>query len=66
MKTLHRRFLECYNPNKRSNTDRRKKVAWAVFSYYDERGDEYRRSFEQPQNTPEQTFWTVAPETITI
>jgi len=54
-----------FDSNKRSALDRRKKVSWAVFSYIDEAtGDEYRKSFEAPVNTPENKFWEIAPKTI--
>jgi len=62
MKT--RNHLEKYEDNKRDNNDRRKKVAWAVFSYIDENNIEFRKSFTAPAGTPEKDFWDIAPKQI--
>ncbi len=62
---LQRHRLEKYNPCKRDIKDSRKKIAWAVFSYLDENGVEYRRSYTAPCNTPENYFWGKAPKQIT-
>jgi hypothetical protein len=65
MSHLIRQSLEIYNPNKRDHSDRRKKVAYAVFSYYDrDTNHEYRKSFTAPVNTPENKFWDIAPRII--
>jgi len=61
---LTRQYLEKYEPAKRFSTDRRQKRAWAVFSYFDENGHEYRRAFWADKNTPENDFWNIAPDII--
>ena len=61
---LTRGSLEIYEESKRDPNDRRRRIAWAVFSYYDENGIEYRKSFKAPQMTPESEFWTIAPLTM--
>jgi hypothetical protein len=66
MKTLTRGGICLYEANRRDNIDRRRKVAWAVFSYFDEDGNEYRRSFTLMVDTPESIFMKIAPLTISI
>ena len=63
---LTRYQLEHYDPNKRSVKDRRKRCAWAVFSYLARDGTEFRKAFTAPPNTPEEWFLGLAPETIKI
>jgi hypothetical protein len=64
---LIRKHLEKYEHSRRNIADRRKKVAWAVFSYVEiDTGYEYRKSFTAPANTPEMKFWDIAPQTITL
>lgn len=62
---LERHQLETYNPETRDFKDRRRIVARAVFSYLDENGNEYRKSFTAQPNTPETEFWNIAPKSIT-
>ena len=57
--------MEKYEPCKKDPKDRRKKVSWAVFSYFNERGEEYRRAFTMSINTPEIAFFDIAPITLT-
>ena len=59
-----RKFMEKYDPSKRDTKDLRKRHAWAVFSYVDEHGNEYRKSFTLPVNSPESDFWKIAPNVI--
>jgi hypothetical protein len=61
-KILRRNFLEKYEANRRAIKDRRKRIAWAVFSYLDENNVEYRKAFEAPAGTPENDFWDIAPK----
>lgn len=63
---LTRNHLEIYNPCQKDNNDRRKKITKAVFSYFDEQGIEYRRSFTASVNTPETDMWLLAPEKLVI
>jgi len=67
MKNLYRRSLVKYKDNTRDHKDRRKKIAYAVFSYFDSPygGIEYRKSFTAKPGTPEADFWEIAPEIIT-
>jgi hypothetical protein len=65
MSHLIRKSLEKYDHSRRDSKDRRKKVAWAVFSYYErDTGQEYRKSFTAPADTPESKFWDIAPRII--
>lgn len=68
MKTLVKNKLEKFDCKKRSTKDKRKKVAWAVFSYFDRNNPahEYRKSFEAPLGTSESEFWEISPNTITV
>lgn len=60
-----RKHLEQYNPNKPDANHRRKRTAYAVFSYIEQdTHHEYRKAFTAPANTPEREFWQIAPETI--
>lgn len=59
MKT--RNHLEKYEENTRDFKDKRKKVSRAVFSYFDEQGIEYRKSFVAIPYTPENEFFKIAP-----
>lgn len=62
---LMRNYLEKYDPSRRDSADRRKKVAWAVFSYIErDTSHEYRKAFTAPANTPEMKFWDIAPRII--
>jgi len=62
---LIRNKLEIYMDSKRDTKDRRKKVAWAVFSYINKsNNDEHRISFTAKVNTPETEFWNIAPKRI--
>ena len=63
---LKRYHLEIFDENKRDVHDRRKKCAWAVFSYQDENGIEYRRSFTAPSFTTELKMWDIAPKEINL
>ena len=65
MNTLVRRHLEIFHPNRRDTNDKRKKVAWAVFSYIEQgTGYEYRKSFTAKVGTKESEFFNIAPLTI--
>ena len=65
--TFKRHQLEKYDPCKRDPDDKRKFIAWAVFSYIDtDTGDEYRKSFKSKANTPEMTFWKMSPEVLNL
>ena len=67
MKKLIRQSLIKYDDNRRDIKDRRKKVAWAVFSYIElNTGIEYRKAFTAPVGTPELKFWNIAPKEIKI
>jgi hypothetical protein len=60
-----RNKLEKFEDNKRDTNDRRKKIAWAVFSYIDTNtGHEFRKSFTAKVGTPESEMWNIAPKTI--
>jgi len=59
MKTRHQ--LEQYVDYARDTYDQRKKVSYAVFSYLDEQGTEYRKRFTSVPYTPEIDFWKIAP-----
>ena len=61
-----RRYMEIYDPKKRSRNDKRTFVTWAVFSYFTESGIEYRRSCEAPINTPESDMWNLLPNEIIV
>ena len=61
---LFRNKLEKYHPDARDIQDNRKKISYAVFSYFDENNIEYRKKFIQPKNTPEMKFWDIAPKII--
>jgi len=63
---LTRYHLEHYDPNHVMVNDRRKRCAWAVFSYLARDGTEFRKAFTAPTGTPESWFWELAPETIKI
>jgi len=63
--TLTRRYLEKFDCNRKGKGgDFRKRGAWAVFSYYDENGAEYRKAFWGKANIQEDEMWNVAPERI--
>ena len=64
MITIYRKHLEMYNPETRDIQDNRKKISKAVFSYYDDNNNEYRKSFTGPVNMPEAEYWNIAPKTI--
>lgn len=60
-----RKHLEIYQSRKRGlYGDYRKMGAWAVFSYVDENGDEFRKAFWAKAGTTEEEFWKSAPEEI--
>jgi hypothetical protein len=61
---LTRRYLVKYHEKARSNEDRRKKGSMAIFSYYDNQGNEYRKGFFVNKKVPEAQFWNIAPEII--
>lgn len=61
-----RKNLEVYDPNKKTFKDMRKKMAYAVFSYFTHEGWEYRRSFWAEKGTTEQQFWEIAPTKIKV
>jgi hypothetical protein len=61
---LFRGSLEQYNEKRKDVKDKRKYVAWAVFSYFDEKGIEYRKSFTAKVLTSELEFFSIAPEII--
>lgn len=61
---LKRGKLEKFDPEHKSPNDKRKKETWAVFSYFDEDGQEYRKSFTAPANTHELTMWKISPQII--
>ena len=63
---IYRKYLERYNPDKKDIQDNRKKISFAVFSYYSETGEEYRKSFKATKNTPENYFWDIAPKVMEI
>ena len=58
---LYRKHLEIYKPITKDNNDRRIKISFAVFSYLDDNGIEYRKKFTDKPNTPEVNFWQIAP-----
>ena len=65
MAKLVRNRLEIYDAKRKDTKDKRKKVAWAVFSYIEEgTGDEYRKAFTAKAGTPETEMWKLAPKTI--
>jgi len=66
MNILTRHQLEIYDPDTRDYKDWHKKIARAVFSYFDKNGIECHKSFTAPQNTPECNFWHIAPKTMSI
>ena len=66
MSLLIRRYLEKYEPETKDVFDKRKKISLAVFSYFDELGNEYRKSFKSKPNEPEKNFWEIAPKTLLI
>jgi len=72
MKTLvkneiaYRMFLEKYDENKKDIFERRKKFAYAVFSYKTKTGIEFRKAFTAPSFTPENEFFKIAPEEIKV
>lgn len=55
-----------YQERRRDPMDGRRFVAWAVYSYYDDAGIEYRRSFTARPETSPETFDGIASDTITI
>lgn len=61
---LYRHQLEIYHPDTKDIRDNRKKIAIAVFSYFDEDNIEYRKKFTGLKNTPELKFWDIAPKII--
>lgn len=64
--SITRHSLVKYHENTRDINDRRRKIAKAVFSYYDKNGIEYRKSFTLPAFTHENKFWEIAPEVICL
>ena len=62
--SIKRGRIAKYYAKTRDTNDRRKKVARAVFSYYDANGLEYRKSFTLPVNTRKEAFYDIAPEVI--
>ena len=65
MTTLYRQDLETYQSVKRGfQGDKRRKGAWAVFSYRDDRNREYRKAFWGEKGTHENVFFEIAPLTI--
>ena len=65
MITLRRGHLAIYKENTRSAKDARKKIALAVFEYFDEAtGDDYRKSFSAKPYTSEVEFYEIAPKII--
>ena len=61
-----RNQLEQYHERKRDSKDRRKFVAWAVFSYLTDSGIEYRRAVTAEPLTPERNMWDIAPLSIEV
>lgn len=62
---LMRNKLEIFEDSHRDNADKRKKLAWAVFSYIDKTTkEEYRKSFTAKTGTTENEFWNIAPKII--
>ena len=61
---LFRHHLEIYNPDTRDHQDRRKKISRATFSYLNNEGIEYRKTFTSKPNESEQNFWIIAPKII--
>ena len=65
--TITRHQLKSYKAATRDyKNDARKKVAWAVFSYFDNEGNEYRKAFTAPALTHKNEFWNIAPKTIVL
>ena len=62
----YRKELVIYDENRRDVYDNRKKVAYAVFSYFTDNGIEYRKKFQLPTFTPEIEFWNIAPKEINV
>lgn len=64
---LSKRSLVRYEARTREITgDQRRKVAKIVTAYYDEAGNEYRRSYTGPAGTAAADLWRIAPEFIHI
>jgi len=63
---LTRGSLVKYYETKRDNKDARRKVAVAIFSYHDNSGFEYRKTFTAKAGTPEELFYDITPEVITL
>ena len=62
---LIRNKLEIYIDSKKDTKDKRRKVAFAVFSYINkDNNNEHRISFTAKVNTPETEFWNIAPKSI--
>lgn len=67
MLTATRQGLENFDCNRRGRDgDYRKRGSWAVFSYFTEKGEEYRRATWADSNTPESDMWAIAPLTIEV
>lgn len=62
----YRHNLEKYSENKKDVFDNRKHFAEAIFSYFTDSGNEYRRKFQLPVNTPENEFFKIAPLEINV
>ena len=61
------KFLEqFYNERKGYNGDGRKKGVFAVFSYFNQKGIEYRRGYWFPIGTPENGIMKKVPQEIYI
>ena len=63
---IYRKYLVKYCENKKDVFDNRKKFAEAIFSYFDDQGNEYRKKFQLPAYSPENEYWNIAPKELTI
>jgi len=62
METL--RYIAAFDSKHTNTFDNRKREAWIVGAYFDERGDEYRKGFSFPVGTTETEAGKLIPETI--
>jgi hypothetical protein len=58
------RYIAMFDGNHRNSQDERKREAWIVGAYFDEKGDEYRKAFTFPRGTPETEAVRKIPEII--
>ena len=62
---LRRGKQEKYESRRRYSGDQRRFKAWAVYSYFDGNGDEYRRAFWADVGTSRTEFDLIAPMFLT-